>query len=75
MIFAQSVFSVHRILEDMQEFKICYQKKKCSNEPPIGKRIAVLFVKLVLTINILILYLKQHRTLRMYRIKQITLYI
>lgn len=27
MIFAQSVFSVHRILEDMQEFKICYQKK------------------------------------------------
>lgn len=32
-------------------------------------------MKLVLTINILILYLKQHRTLRMYRIKQITLYI
>lgn len=64
----------------IEYWKICRNlksatKKKCSNEPPIGKRIAVLFVKLVLTINILILYLKQHRTLRMYRIKQITLYI
>lgn len=44
MIFAQSVFSAYRILESMARIgNVLPKKQKCSKEPPIGKRIAVLF--------------------------------